>query len=103
MPFTEPAATHCPFAHSSTVILETANPYNQLYSGDGIKYSVAALACFAVVCVSISDIVNNAVQTVLLIVSSIVASYIAWQIPTSISSLLFVGLLVPAISNGRVR
>lgn len=84
------------------MILETANPYNQIYSGDDIKYSVAALVCLGVLAVGIADIVSNSVQTVLIIVSSIIASYVAWQIPTSISSLIFIGLLVPSISNGSL-
>ena len=92
----------CTGTHCAAVILETENPYNQIYSGDEIKYSVSALLCCSVLAVSIADIVADHVQTVLLILSSVVASYIAWQIPTSVSSLLFVGLLIPAISNGRV-
>ena len=84
------------------MILQTSNPYNQIYSGDDIKYSVNALLCLGVLCVSIADIVGDLVQTVLLVVSSVVASYVAWQIPTSFSSLLFSASLVPAVANGLV-
>jgi hypothetical protein len=58
--------------------------------------------CLGVLLLGIADIVTDSVQTVLIIVSSIIASYVAWQIPTSVSPLIFVGLLVPSVSNGSL-
>ena len=84
-------------AHAA--IMEATDPVVRIYSGSEVRYTSPVALSLVVLLLGFSEVVPKNLDLAVTFVVAGLCSYLAWTIPTSLSSLVFVGLAAPSVTK----
>ena len=71
----------------------------RIYSGSEVRYTSPVALSLVVLLLGFSEVVPKNLDLAVTLVVAGLCSYLAWTIPTSLSSLVFVGLAAPSVTK----
>lgn len=86
-------------SHAHAAILEATDPVVRIYSGSEVRYTSPLALSLVILLLGCTDFVPHQFSFGVTLAVAGLCGYLAWTIPTSLQTLVFVGLAVPSVTK----